>query len=109
MLVLLGRLTESAEKGAVLCFEPTSVDRRPRAAGLPRWRYGDRRTLPLRSRGIVTRQGMSLSGWARSMRELFVGDRARSITHVGDRAYVEYRGVDRADLSRFSAAIRERT
>ncbi|MDB4990797.1 MAG: putative cation transporter ATPase, partial [Myxococcaceae bacterium] len=43
------------------------------------------------------------------MRELFVGDRARSITHVGDRAYVEYRGVDRADLSRFSAAICERT
>ncbi|MDB4975411.1 MAG: ATPase, type, partial [Myxococcaceae bacterium] len=43
------------------------------------------------------------------MRELFVGDRARSITHVGDRAYVEYRGVDRADLSRFLAAVRERT
>jgi cation-transporting ATPase I len=42
------------------------------------------------------------------MRELFVGDRARSITLVGDRGYVEYRGVHRDDLPRFAEAIRER-
>src|ERR1700712_5618485 len=85
------RAGEAAEKGAVLCPTPTSVE----PGGVPRWQHRDRRTLPLRSRGIVTRTGMSLSGWTRSMRELFVGDRARSITHVGDRAYVEYRGVER--------------
>lgn len=42
------------------------------------------------------------------MRELFVGERARSITLVGDRAYVEYRGVDRAGLVRFAEVLRER-
>ena len=43
------------------------------------------------------------------MRELFVGDRARSHTAVGDRAFIEYRGVAREDLAQFAAAIRERS
>ncbi|MET0339791.1 MAG: hypothetical protein ABW252_02270 [Polyangiales bacterium] len=38
-----------------------------------------------------------------------MGDRARGVTLVSDRAYVEYRGVARADLSRFASALRERT
>jgi cation-transporting P-type ATPase I len=56
----------------------------------------------------VTRPNMSLLGWTRSVRELFVGDRQRGITLVGDRAYVEYRGVPHAKLGRFSAALSER-
>jgi cation-transporting P-type ATPase I len=52
---------------------------------------------------------MRLAGWKRSLRELFVGERARSISLVGERAYVEYRGVSRDDLMRFAAALRERT
>ncbi|HEY6881396.1 MAG TPA: hypothetical protein VI299_25400, partial [Polyangiales bacterium] len=51
---------------------------------------------------------MSLAGWARSLRELFVGDRPRSMTLVGDRAYVEFRGVSREDLARFGEQLRER-
>jgi cation-transporting ATPase I len=43
------------------------------------------------------------------MRELFLGDRPRSMTLVGDRAYVEYRGVARDDLARFSEQLRERS
>ncbi|MET0286397.1 MAG: hypothetical protein ABW352_18090, partial [Polyangiales bacterium] len=52
---------------------------------------------------------MSLAGWARSVRELFLGDRPRSMSVVGDRAYVEYRGVPRDDLARFSEQLRERS
>ena len=46
--------------------------------------------------------------WARSARELLVGERARSITLVGDRAYVEYRGVAREQLSRFLSLLEGR-
>src|ERR1700754_90452 len=52
---------------------------------------------------------MSLAGWTRSMRELFLGDRPRSMTVVGDRAYVEYRGVARDELARFAELLRERS
>jgi cation-transporting P-type ATPase I len=43
------------------------------------------------------------------MRELFSGERTRSMTVVGDRAYVEFRGVQRDDLARFSEQLRERS
>src|SRR5262245_17739362 len=75
----------------------------------PCWPARPPRPLSLRRARNVTRQGMSLAGWARSVRELFVGDRPRSMTLVGDRAYVEFRGVARDDLARFSEQLSERS
>ena len=52
----------------------------------------------------MQRLAMGLTALTRSLSGLFVGDRARSTTLVSDRAYVEYRGVARADLLVFSSA-----
>jgi cation-transporting ATPase I len=51
---------------------------------------------------------MGLVKWTRGVRDLFVGDRERSVSLIGERAYVQYRGVSPQDLPSFLAAVSER-
>jgi magnesium-transporting ATPase (P-type) len=51
---------------------------------------------------------MGLVKWTRGVRDLFVGERERSVSLVGERAYVQYRGVPVEVLAAFQHALRER-
>ena len=50
---------------------------------------------------------MGLVKWTRGLRDLLVGERERSISLVGERAYVQFRGVSSEALPAFQAALTE--
>jgi cation-transporting ATPase I len=51
---------------------------------------------------------MGLVKWTRGVRDLLVGERERSVSLVGERAYVQYRGVAAENLPAFLEAVSER-